>query len=387
MRTIGSVLDGYGGIGHGFDFLRLFLSLSVVLWHAVAIVYGDDSRWHDTALWIYKFSVLPMFFALSGFLITGSALRLRLRDFLVNRGLRIVPALAVEILLSAFILGPLFTTVPLGDYFTDRQFFAYFLNIVGWFHFDLPGVFRDHPRTEVNGVLWTIPYEIGCYAILSLMIALGLLRQPAVILLLILAYFLGNAVYVHADLAPHLPFPLDRAAGFAFKANPNNLSGPSLTPFFLAGCLAYLLRHRIPYSPAAGGAALLLIAGMALVGNRSWELQPLFQTAACVVFVYLVVFVGVSQVPMPAVLKRNDISYGIYLYGWPIQQTVIALYPGVPGPIGHVLVTLPFLMIFASLSWRLIERPILRMRRHLSFLGRRVEEATEKAVPTLARTA
>jgi peptidoglycan/LPS O-acetylase OafA/YrhL len=124
-----------------------------------------------------------MFFALSGFLIAGSADRLNLRNFLINRGLRIVPALAVEIIISALLIGPVFTTYPLPTYFKDAVFWHYFTNIFGWIQYQLPGVFLDHSSSGViNQSLWTVPFEVDCYALISGVIVFRLGRKPWLIL-------------------------------------------------------------------------------------------------------------------------------------------------------------------------------------------------------------
>jgi peptidoglycan/LPS O-acetylase OafA/YrhL len=110
--------------------------------------------------------ILPMFFALSGFLVTGSLFRTRtLTEFIALRLLRLVPALAVEVTLSAVVLGALFTSLPIGQYFSDPAFWKYFLNIAGRIHYSLPGVFQDNPIPIVNISLWTIPYELEWYLI------------------------------------------------------------------------------------------------------------------------------------------------------------------------------------------------------------------------------
>ncbi len=78
---------------------------------------------HGPVLWFFEYSLVPMFFALSGFLITASAQRLDLANFLLNRALRIVPALAVDILICALHYRPVPSpTLPLGEYFTDAGF-------------------------------------------------------------------------------------------------------------------------------------------------------------------------------------------------------------------------------------------------------------------------
>ena len=101
---------------------------------------------------IFFLYLVPAFFAVSGFLVTGSGLRVRATStFLAFRVLRILPALLVEVTLSALVLGPIFTRLPLSSYFSDQQFFRYFGNIVGWITFYLPGVFQNNHVSVVNG--------------------------------------------------------------------------------------------------------------------------------------------------------------------------------------------------------------------------------------------
>jgi peptidoglycan/LPS O-acetylase OafA/YrhL len=122
--------------------------------------------------------ILPMFFALSGFLVAGSLERCRtLVGFLSMRALRILPALAMEIVLSALVLGPLVTDLPTAAYFGDPEFARYFLNIIGDIHYHLPGVFVTNPLASVNQQLWTIPFELECYVALAVLASLGLHRQ------------------------------------------------------------------------------------------------------------------------------------------------------------------------------------------------------------------
>jgi peptidoglycan/LPS O-acetylase OafA/YrhL len=130
---------------------------------------------------------MPAFFALSGFLVTGSALRLRVTStFLAFRALRILPALAVEVTLSALVLGPIFTRLPWSEYFTDPQFFRYFANIIGWVTFYLPGVFEVTNRVPiVNGNLWTLPPEFDSYFITAALMGTALLYRRSVITIIL----------------------------------------------------------------------------------------------------------------------------------------------------------------------------------------------------------
>jgi peptidoglycan/LPS O-acetylase OafA/YrhL len=208
MRTIRSVLEVNRGIGKGFDFLRIFLATLIVLNHSFLIVDGDYNTIAAYKLWPIFSSIVPMFFALSGFLITGSAQRLKLKDFLINRGIRIIPALAVDILVATLLVGTLLTTEPLPDYFADRRFSHYFLNICGFINYELPEVFASNPdKATVNGSLWTIPFEIGCYALMSMAIILGCIKTRRRMLMGFLA-FLVVFYLLHSlvpDLSPDTP--------------------------------------------------------------------------------------------------------------------------------------------------------------------------------------
>src|SRR5579872_720444 len=132
----------------GFDYMRLVLALGVICWHSTLTSYGgaEHNLIADVVLFPLAIFILPMFFSLSGFLVAGSLERSKtFLTFLGLRVFRIMPALAVEVLLSALILGPLLTTLSLGAYVRDSEFHAYFLNIVGDIHYLLPGVFTSNP--------------------------------------------------------------------------------------------------------------------------------------------------------------------------------------------------------------------------------------------------
>ncbi|MCX7305514.1 MAG: acyltransferase family protein, partial [Hyphomicrobiales bacterium] len=114
----------------GFDYMRITLSISVLVFHSFAVSYGIDA--HEplsNPAKPFVSAILPAFFSLSGFLVAGSLYRSRgLTTFFGLRVLRIVPALAVEVIISALLLGPLLTTLPLEEYFRDPKFAAYFWN-------------------------------------------------------------------------------------------------------------------------------------------------------------------------------------------------------------------------------------------------------------------
>ncbi|WP_342733600.1 hypothetical protein [Bradyrhizobium sp. B117] len=146
--TLKAVLDRYEGIGPGFDLLRVGLAVAIFYGHAKYIAgssTGPDmvaaalaqkgmamdaarAAAFDTSIWgsfkrSYHLALVPIFFALSGFLVAGSAFRVRaLKQFMAFRILRIFPTLTTEVTLSALVLGPLFTSYSLLEYCTDPKF-------------------------------------------------------------------------------------------------------------------------------------------------------------------------------------------------------------------------------------------------------------------------
>ncbi|URD34568.1 acyltransferase [Methylobacterium tardum] len=323
MQTVGSVLDRRGGLAPGFDLLRIVLAVSVVVWHGRAIVNNEITR-VDGFFELGSYGIIAAFFGLSGFLITGSALRLRLRDFLLNRALRIIPALAVEIVLSAVVLGPLFTDLPLSNYATDPQTYRYLANILGLIIYTLPGVFAHNPTDVVNGSLWTIPHEIVCYGLMSACVLTGLLRRPALVLgaaavVIGLGFVFGSGA---------LGDPVTLTARLADKLFVDKAS--RLYVAFLLGIAAYLYRYRLPYDLRLIGlaAAIVFAAGaFDLTAVTAVPVHPFLNLVVLPSLIYLTVCLGVTDLWVPALLKRGDYSYGIYLYGWPIQQALVALVP------------------------------------------------------------
>ena len=123
---------------------------------------------------------VAVFFILSGYLITESFLRAENRaSFLAARICRIYPLLFVVVIVSVFVVGPLLSTLSLGDYFSDQKTWAYLVNLTLFNKFDeLPGVFENNPYGAVfNAPLWTLKFEIMCYTVCFLLGVAGLLRE------------------------------------------------------------------------------------------------------------------------------------------------------------------------------------------------------------------
>lgn len=369
MRTIGSRLDEHRGIGPGFDFLRIFLAFAIVAWHARNVIYWTTDPQLNTPLWFGEYSLVPIFFALSGFLVAASGMRLDLKNFLINRGLRILPALALEILFSALLLGPFFTTLPLEQYFRSPLLYHYLTNMVGWVNFYLPGVFTDHPWTMVNGALWTIPYEMICYAVLSLLIVTRWLRSPrsvavCTLVLMVLAVICRAVPGLESTFDHGGNTLFDKTVRFFFTGEQSRL-----LVSFLMGICFYSYRQHIPYSRVLFGLAVAVCVVIAFAGDRSWMALPLLRFISIPAMTYLMVYLGVTRVPIVWPYTKGDYSYGVYLYHLPFQQMLYQVFPRVDA-LGLFLLSIPTCTAVAALSWHVVEKPVLRLRKRFSFVAK-----------------
>ena len=341
-ETIGQALERTANRPSGFDYIRIGLSVAVLIWHSFRVCYPNFTidGWYRPLVGM----ILPMFFALSGFLVSGSLYRVRsIHEFLTLRAMRIVPALAVEITLSALILGPLLTTLPLGDYFSNPQVLSYFLNILGDIHFYLPGVFKENPKDVVNLSLWTIPYELECYLLILVLWVVGAIRMPIVLLAMV-----GVA---------QLLIPMaDHARGIELKMT-MPVPGRVLVLSFAFGVAMYVYRSRIPMLAWMAVASAML--GMVAVNFGPSSYYVGLPAA------YLTIYLGLQNPQRWALLEKGDYSYGIYLYAFPIQQAYVALLPQGREWYVNVPLTLITTAAFAALSWHAVERPVLGRRKQI----------------------
>ena len=230
----------------GFDYLRVILALGIMSGHSALICYGKvyDPGIIGGYFLRLQLMIVPMFFGLSGFLVARSLERSKtLITFLGLRAFRIVPALSVEVFLSALILGSFFTTKDLRSYFSDAQFYSYFLNVIGEIHYQLPGVFRSNPDPTVNGQLWTIPWELVCYIALAALAASGVFYRRHLLLMSLIGLYvaqIGNSI-----IRP--------------KVDLDNAGGATVVVCFVAGLVIYRYREKIPSSGDSDANALSLI--------------------------------------------------------------------------------------------------------------------------------
>lgn len=345
----------------GFDYMRLGLAVSVVLLHSFRTTYGDDAELWETPLRPFLRVILPMFFALSGFLVAGSLERSKtMITFLGLRVIRIYPALAVEVTLSALLIGTAVTTLPLGSYFSDPLFWKYLLNAIGDVHFYLPGVFETNPvRGIVNMQLWTVPIELLCYVSLTILVVLGRRQIKSIVPLAVLVLAIAHLVLrMHKYNWQFPPF-----GGF---------SGPLLTMCFLAGVSFYLHRDKIPWSFPVFACAIAASAALL------WFI-PFGEYPAVLTVTYVTVFLGLTNFRRLSIIKGADYSYGMYIYGSVVQQLFVFLAAPRYWWL-NALATIPLSALFAAYSWHFVEKPAQRWRNLLPAAERRYLAFKERSL-------
>jgi peptidoglycan/LPS O-acetylase OafA/YrhL len=350
----------------GFDYLRLILAFGVIWSHSMLLT----SDWQTASIeigpilsifftFIYRpfmAFLLPMFFALSGFLVAGSLERSNtLITFFGLRVFRIMPALTVEVLLSALVLGPLLTTVSPVDYYLNPEFFCYFLNVIGDIHYHLPGVFLANPVTVVNGQLWTVPWELVCYIVLAVLAVGGIFQQRHWLVLSLVGLYV---LQIGLDI-------------IRTNRNPGIVGGSSLVISFVAGLVLYRFREKFAWSRC-------LCFIMAVLSLLLFSIPHGLRFAAFPA-AYVTVYLGLLNPPRNKIILSGDYSYGLYLYGFPIQQTIVSIGPNLRHWYLNLLLTIPCAMLVATGSWWLVERPVLAQRKKL----RKLEEWYLKRVPSI----
>lgn len=348
-RARGSRTGGKAvGRAGGFDALRLLLALGIVAFHSYTLSVGSVAGMAWQAQLAARL-ILPAFFALSGFLVAGSMARCRSPvHFMALRLVRILPALIAVVTLSMLVAGPLLSRYGAADYFMLGDSWRYLLNIIGSPQFTLPGVFDANLRAGIfNGALWTIPLEIECYGLVALA---GLPFRGA-------AVPLGLGALAACLCFPqwHVHFP-----------------APNLFLAFACGGLLYHLRRFVPRRRALAALCLAAAFWMARRAGAPLVAFPLAYAVMCL-----------GQCRVPAWLTRRDYSYGIYLAGFPVEQAILGLHPGLAWWATMGL-TLPPTLLLAALLWHGIENPLLSRKHVLLARLRIAPSAPDPARPAQA---
>lgn len=328
---------------NNFDFLRFLLAFIVIIGHIVRL---------SNVKILEPYAIFPIFtgfFCISGFLITISYNRTNnLKLFFKKRIRRILPAYTLVILSCAIGLS-LVSDYSLKEYFNNSQFFKYILANLTFLNFVepcLPGVFTSNVMCAVNGALWTIKIEVMFYLFVPLILFyLNKITQKH---LFLLGLYIFAVVYRNILLSADGNYTAMLARQL-----------PGMLSYFACGiALYYYLDFFKKHKNIFFIIGLLLFVGERLYGK--FEVFTPFATSA------IIYYIAFSFSWLNNFAKFGDISYGIYIFHFPIIQ--LAVYFGFferYNPFLIALCILIFVLLLGYLSWHLIEKPILDKIRNM----------------------
>ena len=340
--------DVVHGRNNSFHLLRLIAASAVLYSHAFPLATGDPEAEPLRATFGCTFGsiAVDLFFLISGMLVTMSLIRRSSAvDFAKARFFRIWPGLAVAVMAVILILGPALTTQPLSAYFTSKETAKYLvlnLTLLKGVAYVLPGVFATNPwPNAINGSLWTLPSEVRCYLVLlAVWIVLGQLRRSARFGWAITCCWIALFAWFAWSLRTH-----------TLEDSPARL-----WLMFCSGAIIYVWRERVVLSASA---FLALVFVLCVSAGHSFAFGLIYTLG----LPYLMLCA--AYLARGRILEYNrlgDYSYGVYIYAYPVQQTLMHVWPGF-GPIDLFGAAMPITLALAVLSWHFVEKPALTWAR------------------------
>lgn len=346
QRTVEAAFRTSLESGNNFDAIRFFAAAAVIFSHSFDIVGAarlEPLRWATGGDASIGHAAVQVFFVLSGLLIVKSWRRQPdLVSYGVKRALRIMPALIVVVMASVFVLGPALSPLSLPAYFSSNETWLYLANL-GFYtkYASLPGVFDGFPVDAFNGPLWTLKFEVMCYGAVALLGLVRGLRAPV---------FLGLFVFFSIVAA------LEGRAGHG-GASYYFFAFADLSRAFFVGAVFALWGDRVVLSGRTGA----ICAALLVVGAPAGLFDVLFPICGG----YLVIAAGLSANRWGRAFHgRGDYSYGLYVWGFPMQQIVL-MATGWTVWAANFLLAFPLALACAVLSWRLVEAPALGAKKRL----------------------
>ncbi|TBN56914.1 acyltransferase [Glaciihabitans arcticus] len=322
--------------------LRLLLAALVIVSHSWPLS-GNEPEPNLGGANLGTWAVFG-FFGISGFLIARSRLSGRPPVFFYRaRALRILPAFLVCLVVVAFVFAPLSLLLdPAATWNLSNALSFVLRNLALYppylFQGGIAGTLTTTPFVELwNGPLWTLFWEACCYVAIGVLVSLvpkarlGMVLVSAFAVLTVVAFAHRFALLTLPELLAR-PLPLFLA--------------------FIAGSLVLLYAGRILITPLFVGSALAIVVVAVLLG-----IVPELGTLP---LAYLLLVLG-TALPLQKVGSRFDVSYGVYIYGWPVQQLIALALPGLPLPL-FILLALAVTLPLAWLSCALVERPALALK-------------------------
>lgn len=326
-----------------FDFLRVLAAASVIFSHSFLIAEGSEADepfvpWLGAIIDIYG---VYIFLIMSGFLVSRSLLHSsNVTSYLWKRALRVVPALAVGAVVSGVVIASLYSAIGTDAYLLSQYGYRYIVKVIlllpVW---EIPTVsfYPGYIGEGVNGVLWTIQQEVFLYIILAGLLLVRMFTPFIMAALLMI----GSLFFINQTLIVESPFLVN----FAYAL-----------PSFSAGAVIYFVSERFGFNRNIAIACGVILLGALTLG--------IFEQAFPLPGAYLTIYLGTSpSLKLPNLARFGDVSYGTYMYGWPVQQVVRSQLGENADPWILFALSLPIALCCGWLSWHMVEKRFLRWKR------------------------
>lgn len=332
---------------NNFNLLRLIFAILVIFSHSFELIEGNRNNEILTKIFhTISFGDLSVdgFFLLSGYLIVKSwNTNSNIWQFLKKRILRIYPGFIAASLVCAFIVGPLGSES--NQYYLHFEISGFLKNLLLLNRPFIPSVFLGQPYSEVNGSMWSIFPEFRCYLAVMVLGVLGLIQKRNLWLVFTIIFYL---LLIIQKLCYKFDYNI---FFFSYKFLYLNLN-----TFFLTGGCFYLYRNRIQFDKIAASIAFIVL----LIGTFSrFGADLVLGTAGG----YLLFYFALK--PTHTLVKFNkipDLSYGVYLYGWPVQKLLLWFFP-IFSPYILFFISVFGCLILGALSWYAIEKPLMKLKK------------------------
>lgn len=362
----------FDGRANSIGVLRLTLAFAVLVAHCWPLALGrsmlGSAETREQAdvgrLAVYGF------FVLSGFLVTGSALRSSVLRYFWHRALRILPGLWVCLLVTALLMAPAIAYHEWGtlDGFWDHPRGPLRYLQSNWLfamdQWTISGILKDVPYGQgtddggaINGSLWTLRYEVVCYLMLAALMAAAALARArgTVVLLLVGVYSIVVEDFLRGDGWVVLPAGHGILGPYPVFGSFSKQQVIYLAVPFLLGAVARLFAHRVPMTGWLAAVAAVGVAVTARFGAFFVVGVPLLA------YLLLYLAVGLPRRLHP-VGRERDYSYGIYIYAFPVQQVLASAIGVEYGFVTYVVAAVGGTLVLAALSWHLVERPAMALK-------------------------
>jgi hypothetical protein len=322
-------------IQNNFDFLRLAAATMVLTSHQFILNGKKEPLIFGHTLGYFAVFI---FFIISGYWVTKSYIEEReFFRFIIKRLIRLMPGLAVCVLVCFFIIGPIGFSGDIKSYFQNKEYWKFLRNIFFISKLELIGIFEKNPYPNtLNGSLWTLPIEFKWYLVLAVLGFFNMINKKIIFSII----FFSIAFFVYIN---YFAYEQKTFKTFFYLGN-----------FFLTGVLLFLTELNF------------LILFISLTTSVFFLIFKFYYLALVVGLPPLIVYIGLKSFKyLNKINKIGDLSYGIYLFAFPIQQTIFYFGASKLNFFVSFLSVIILTYFLAYFSWHLIEMPSLNFKNKL----------------------